>query len=69
MRLLPRRQRNQPTMPPADDSPAKPPPATEPPDTRCTEVTRKGTRCKLPAVPGSDRCLIHPASPKTPAAV
>jgi hypothetical protein len=61
MPLLPRRRRNRPTLPPAADFPAEP--------WRCTATTGKGTRCKLPAVPGSDRCLVHPHAPSTPAAV
>lgn len=73
MRLLPRlRRREEPIVTGSFSSPepAAPPRAmAEPPETRCTATTRKGSRCKLPASPGSDRCLMHPHAPPTPAAV
>jgi hypothetical protein len=67
MPLLPRRKRNLAAMPPPDDVPAAPEPADP---ARCTAPTLRTGRCKLPAAPGSDRCLIHRDKPvpTTPAA-
>lgn len=31
----------------------------EAPRTRCTATTKKGERCRNPAVPGSERCAVH----------
>jgi hypothetical protein len=51
VRLLPRRRRN----PLAADTPSEP--------GRCTAVTNKETRCKFPAEPGSDQCVLHRRKP------
>lgn len=70
MRLLPRRQRNRITMPPAADIPpaAEAAPAAGAPDPRCTSATRSGARCRLPAAPGTDRCFVHAPKPGPAAA-
>lgn len=35
------------------------PPLVMTPDPRCTQITKKETRCKLPKSNGSDKCAIH----------
>jgi anaerobic selenocysteine-containing dehydrogenase len=35
------------------------------PDPQCTATTRAGSRCRLPVVPGTDRCLVHALKPPT----
>jgi hypothetical protein len=37
-------------------TPAMPKPA---PDPQCTAITKAGTRCRLPHLPGSDKCVLH----------
>jgi hypothetical protein len=54
MPLLPRRRRNQPTMPSVTDT------ASEP--ARCTTTTVKGHRCQLPAH-GGPFCRLHAVPP------
>jgi len=49
-----------------NETPLPAPASAEP--SSCTGTTRKGAPCKLPPVPGSDRCLLHPPAPAGPAA-